>query len=335
MTVFVPARGRGFLNRVLACAVCCVCLVTVGCRDENSHSKVEHKTAEWSTETRSGTEPIQVICTTGMVADIVTVIGGDQVSVEALMGVGIDPHMYPASPKDQQRLSRAEMVFYNGLHLEAQLIRVFESLAGRGRPVYAVTQKLEADHDKRLIEIDAGTHDPHIWNDPEVWAACCETVRDGLCRFDKANKDAYTSNCKKYQDEILALVSYGDKNFGTIPAERRVLVTAHDAFGYLAARYHFEVLPIQGVSTEAAAGVEKINSLVKTIVDRKVKAVFAETSVNQQYLKALVEGCAAQDHELKIGGVLYSDAMGEPDSGADTYLKMFKFNIDTITSALK
>lgn len=334
-----PTWGYQFLKSVFACAVCCVGLFVsgfvVGCSGETSHEDQEHSGPTVSTETRSGTEPIQVLCTTEMVADIVRAVGGDQVAVEALMGEGVDPHMYRPSPKDQQRLSQSEMLFYNGLHLEAQLVRVMESIAERGKPVYAVAGKLEEARDERLIEIDAGAWDPHVWNDPDVWAACVETVRDGLSRFDPANAETYKTNCSAYQAEVQQLVAYGDQQFALIPEERRVLVTAHDAFGYLAARYKFEVLPIQGVSTEAEASVSKIESLVNTIVDRKVKAVFAETSVNQQYLKALVEGCAARDHDLKIGGVLYSDAMGGPGSGADSYLRMFKSNIDTITNALK
>lgn len=326
-------RNQSDWLTMLLCGV--ACLLWIGCGPATPDSRDKHSKSAPSSEIRTGDEPISVVCTTEMVADIVRAVGADQVTVDALMGEGVDPHMYRPSPKDQQRFSKSDMIFYNGLHLEAQLIRVLDSFGDRGKPVYAVTQDLEAADDKRLIEIDAGNHDPHVWNDPEIWAACVDTVRDALVRFDSQHSELYTTNAAAYQKEVTDLIIYGDEQFGQIPQELRVLVTAHDAFGYLAARYGFEVLPIQGVSTEAEASVGKIDSLVNTIVDRKVKAVFAETSVNQQYLKALVEGCEARGHDLVIGGVLYSDAMGGPGSNADSYLLMFRSNIDTITNALK
>jgi manganese/zinc/iron transport system substrate-binding protein len=329
--------ARGF-RAVIVCVSVAATLGWIGCSDagngRNTNGHLQTTPAP-SSAVRTGDTPIAIVCTTQMVADIVRAAGGAQVSVEALMGEGVDPHLYSPTPKDQQRLSKADMLFYNGLHLEAGLVKVMESLARRGKPVYAVTQDLEAADDPRLIKVDAGTHDPHVWNDPEIWAAGIETVRAALCRFDEKNKDSYTANCKKYTAEVLGLIAYGDKQFGKIAPENRVLVTAHDAFGYLAARYNFEVLPIQGVSTEAEASVGKIDELVNIIVNRKIKAVFTESSVNSQYLKALIEGCAARDHQVTLGGTLYSDAMGGPGSGADTYLTMFRANIDTITKALK
>ena len=330
--------ATGFRSLVVITSL--LATMSSGCGNSSNGQKTkghgDHQTAPApSSAVRKGDAPIAIVCTTEMVADIVRAAGGDQVAVEALMGEGVDPHMYNPTPKDQQRLSKADMLFYNGLHLEAGLVKVMESLAKRGKPVYAVTQDLLATDDPRLIKVDAGTHDPHVWNDPEIWAEGVDVVQAALSRFDEQNKDAYTANSEKYKTEILDLISYGDEKFGEVAKEDRVLVTAHDAFGYLAARYEFEVLPIQGVSTEAEASVGKIDELVETIVKRKIKAVFAESSVNQQYLKALIEGCAARDHEVKLGGTLYSDAMGGPGSGADTYLTMFRANIDTITSALK
>lgn len=287
-----------------------------------------------STATRKGTGPISIVCTTGMVADMVRNVGGDQVNVSALMGEGVDPHLYKPTPKDQTRLTKGDMLFYSGLHLEANLIEVLVSLSHQNIPVHAITQTLDDKHDKRLLETDSG-HDPHVWNDPEIWSDCIDEVLAALSRFDKDNAETYAANAKAYQEQIAELVTFADEQFGSIPEEQRVLVTAHDAFGYLASRFKFEVMPIQGVTTEAEASLPKINGLVKTISERKIKAVFAETSVNDQYQKALIDGCARNDHTLVIGGSLYSDAMGGEGSGADTYLTMFRKNVETITGALK
>lgn len=281
--------------------------------------------------TYSGDYPINVVCTTGMVAELARHVGGDRVAVTQLMGDGVDPHLYQASPGDVNTLSRADVIFYSGLHLEGKMADLFARLA-RSRPAFAVAEHVPAS---RLLGDGDGAHDPHVWFDVSLWREAAGVVRDVLKAFDPPNAGAYQKRADAYGQRLDRLHDYAKKQLATIPKERRVLVTAHDAFRYFGRAYDLEVKGIQGISTESEAGVREVNELVAFLAGRKIKAVFVESSVSDKNVQALLEGCAARGHKVVVGGELYSDAMGKPGTPAGTYVGMVEHNVDTIVKALK
>jgi manganese/zinc/iron transport system substrate-binding protein len=275
--------------------------------------------------------PIKVVCTTGMVADMVKRVGGEHVTVTPLMGAGVDPHLYKASPGDVQLLQQGDVVVYSGLHLEGKMGDVLGML-GRKKPTLAVADHLDAS---KVLEGGKGAHDPHVWFNVELWASGIDGVEQLLVGLDPAHQDDYRKNAKAYRDELAELHQWCTTEIGSIPRDRRVLITAHDAFEYFGRAYDIEVRGIQGISTENEAGVKEINDLVDLIVKRGIKAVFVESSVSERNIKALVEGCKARNHEVKIGGELYSDAMGEANTPDGTYPGMIRHNVKTIVDALR
>lgn len=304
------------------------------CGSGGEHAGHSHEGSEAaSVDTFQGQYPIKIVSTIGMIADITGNIAGENARVEALMGEGIDPHLYKASPGDITKLRGADLILYNGLHLEGKMADLLVKLA-RQKPTYAVTENIPEDRLREPPELQ-GQYDPHLWFDVELWMQAAEFVRDLLIQFDPPNADDYRRNAEAYLAQLAELHEYAKTQFATIPEERRLLVTAHDAFGYLGDAYGIEVLAIQGISTESEAGVFKINELVDTIVSRGIKAVFVETSVSDKNIKALIEGAAARGHEIVIGGSLYSDAMGKAGTPEGTYLGMVRHNVDTIVEALK
>jgi manganese/zinc/iron transport system substrate-binding protein len=278
-----------------------------------------------------GKYPIQVVCTTGMVADLAKNVGGEHVKVTALMGAGVDPHLYTASPADVSQLNRADLILYSGLHLEGKLSELLERMSSR-KPTTAVAGKLP---EGKIISDSAGAHDPHVWFDVSLWSDAASAAADALIAFDPPHADAYRANLKAYQAKLAALHEYAKTEIDTIPKERRVLVTAHDAFHYFGNAYGIEVRGIQGISTTSEAGVRRVRELVDFLVERKIKAVFVETSVSDQNIRSLLEGCAARGHQVTIGGSLFSDAMGKAGTPEGTYEGMVGHNVDTIVHALK
>lgn len=275
---------------------------------------------------------IAVVATTGMVADAARVVGGDLVEVRALMGPGIDPHAYRQTRTDIVALTRADLVLWNGLYLEAQLEALMGDLAGRQR-VVAVA---EAVPDVlRLADEDyPDRFDPHVWMDPGLWAHAVGAVADALVATHPEGAEVFRANEAAYRAELDRLSAYARDVLGTVPQPARVLVTAHDAFGYFGAAYGFEVVGIQGISTESEAGLNRIGELVDLLVARGIGAVFVESSVSDRNVRALVEGAAARGHEVRIGGELFSDAMGVPGTYEGTYVGMIDHNVTTIASAL-
>lgn len=278
----------------------------------------------------AGGRAIRVVCTTGMVADLVRNIGGDRVQVDQLMGEGVDPHLYKSSPGDLARLDASDLIFYSGLHLEGKMSELFERIATRKRTI-AVTSQLA--HDKLLGE--ANSHDPHVWMDVALWSETTQAVFQALSEFDPAHTADYQTRLNSYRQQLAALDQECRSKLSSIPAERRVLVTAHDAFSYFGRAYQTEVRAIQGISTESEAGVREINELVSFLVERKIKAVFVETSVSDRNIQALIEGCQSRGHRVTIGGALYSDAMGTAGTPEGTYVGMIRKNVTTIVDALK
>lgn len=321
-----------------------------GCADPGTSNNSNNQ-SETATQTFEGEPPFLVVTTTGMVADTVRAVAGDhlkvleagelkidgkgkQIRLVQLMGERVDPHLYKASPGDLSLLDKADVIFYSGLHLEGKLVDVFERTAQR-KPTIAVTAPLEAGSDSRLLEVEDGYHDPHVWFDVQLWRQTVKAVADELARFDPDRADDYQTNADNFRAELDELHTYCKQQIESIPKQQRVLVTAHDAFHYMGRAYGLEVKAIQGVSTDSEASAKHIEELVEFIVKRKIKAVFIESSVSDHNIKLLIEGCAARDHTLTIGGELYSDAPGTPGTAEGTYIGMVRHNVDTIAKSLK
>lgn len=277
--------------------------------------------------------PIEVVATTSMITDLVKEIGGDAVRVTGLMGEGVDPHLYKASPGDVQALQNADLIFYNGLLLEGKMVDLFIRLAAK-KPTHAVTAPLDESVLRSPPEF-AGHHDPHVWFDVSLWRQCAAHVRDVLKAFDPGQVEGYDRRAAAYLSALDQLHREVKREIHSIPKTARVMVTAHDAFGYFGRAYDIEVRAIQGISTESEASVKAINDLVDFIVSRGVKAVFVESSVSEKNIKALVEGCRARGHALKIGGQLYSDAIGARGTPEGSYLGAMRHNVRLVVSALK
>jgi manganese/zinc/iron transport system substrate-binding protein len=258
-----------------------------------------------------GDEPLNVVATTGMIADVVRNVAGEHANVTQLMGEGVDPHLYKATRSDVTTMLRADVVFYNGLLLEGKLTDALVRVATSGRPVYAVTELVEESYLLEPPEFQ-GLYDPHLWMDPSAWARAVEVVRDKLAEQDPAHADTYRANAEAYLAELAELDTYAEEVLASVPPERRVLVTAHDAFNYLGRRYGFEVLGIQGISTESEAGLKRVEELVDLLVERSIPAVFVETTIPDRSVRALTAGAADRGHDVDIGGALFSDAMGAP-----------------------
>jgi manganese/zinc/iron transport system substrate-binding protein len=260
-------------------------------------------------------------------------VAGGRAEVTALMGEGVDPHLYRATRSDIARMLEAELVFYNGLLLEGKMTDALVRVARAGKPVFAVTELID---ESWLLAPPGfqGHFDPHVWMDPRAWAKAVEVVRGRLAEVDPEGGEAYRANAAHYLQRLADLDAYAERVLATVPAERRVLVTAHDAFNYFGRRYGFEVMGIQGISTESEAGLKRIEELVAVLVARKIPAVFVETTIPEQSVKALIAGAAAQGHEVAIGGSLFSDAMGRPGSYEGTYLGMIDHNVTLIVRAL-
>ncbi|MDQ2700161.1 MAG: zinc ABC transporter substrate-binding protein [Actinomycetota bacterium] len=284
----------------------------------------------------SGGGPVEVVTTTNFITDLVREVGGDRVSVTGLMGPGVDPHLYKASAGDVNDLRDADAVFYNGLYLEAKMEEVFEEI-GETKPVFAVTDEMPRE---KLLEPPDGApedeeYDPHVWFDVSLWKHAVRQVRDGLAEVDPAATGQYRANARAYLDELDQLDRETRRRLAGIPARQRVLVTSHDAFRYLGARYDLDVAAIQGLSTAAEATTSDIERVADVIADRGVKAVFVESSVPPQTLDAVLAAAARKGQDSVIGGELFSDAAGEDGTAEGTYTGMVRSNVDKLVEGLK
>lgn len=275
---------------------------------------------------------LQVITTTAMIADAARNIAGSHAEVIALMGQGVDPHVYKASPGDVRTLESADLILYNGLHLEGRMADTLEQL-GKRRRVVAVAEAIPHNLLRNPPEFE-GQHDPHVWFDPTLWRLVAERVRDAMVEADPANATEYRANATTYLAKLDSLHAWTKAQIATIPESGRVLVTAHDAFGYFGRAYGVEVLGIQGISTDSETSLDTVRSLVTLLADRKIPAVFVESSVPRKSIEALIEGSKAKGHTLAIGGELFSDAMGPEGTPEGTYLGMVRHNVVTIVKAL-
>ena len=275
---------------------------------------------------------LSVVATTGMIADAARTILGDLGEVRALMGPGVDPHAFRQTRSDIVAMTRADLTLYHGLYLEAQMEEFLQNLARR-RAVVPVADGLGRDRLLSHPDYD-GKFDPHVWMVPDIWTDVVAAISAALIDAAPEGEAALTARTDAYQAQVKALQDYAGTVLSTVPEEARVLVTAHDAFSYFGRAYGFEVLGIQGISTESEAGLNRIRDLVDTLVDRRIGAVFVETSVSDRNMRALIEGAAARGHKVEIGGELFSDAMGEPGTYEGTYPGMIDHNVTTIARAL-
>ena len=278
-------------------------------------------------------EPINVVTTIGMIADIAENVGGEHVEVTALMGPGIDPHLYKASAGDVNRLQGADIIFYNGLHLEAAMGEVLERMSGADVTTVAVAEGIDPDKLQAPPEF-AGFHDPHVWFNVAFWMEATTAVQDALTELDPDNAADYAANAQAYLAELEELDAYVAEQAARVPEDKRVLITAHDAFNYFGDAYGFEVRGLQGISTASEASTSDVQELAAFIAERQIPAVFVESSVPPRTVEAVQAAVRAQGFDVQIGGELFSDAMGSPDTPEGTYNGMVRHNIDTIVGAL-
>lgn len=284
-------------------------------------------------EQRSNSGKPVIVATTGMIQDAIQNIVGEEFEVVGLMGPGVDPHLYKASRGDLNKLNQAEVIVYNGLHLEGKMGEVLGKMSS-SKEVIALGEGIGED---RLIfhGPQKDSKDPHIWFDVALWVDAIDYAYTRLSEIYPEKADFFKANAKDYLRELLKLDQWVKEEMASIPQEQRVLITAHDAFSYFGRAYDVEVRGLQGISTVAEFGLKDVKELVDFIVSRKIKAVFVESSIPSKSLEAVAEGCKESGHEIKIGGTLYSDAMGSKGSGADNYIGMVKANVKTIAKALR
>jgi manganese/zinc/iron transport system substrate-binding protein len=286
----------------------------------------------WSVVGAAGA-PLQVVATTGMIGDVARHVAGDRADVHTIMGEGVDPHLYKPVASDVRRIMGADVVLYNGLKLEGRMGDIFERAAARGKFVRPVAAMVDESF---LLEPEdqPGHPDPHVWMDVKAWMAATDAVAIALCQADPAGCETYRENAAAYTVELAELDAYVAVVIASIPKNQRVLVTAHDAFSYFGRAYGVEVMGIQGISTESEAGLADVSSLVDMLVNRRIPAVFVESSVPDKYVRALIEGAAAKGHTVVVGGELFSDAMGRPGTWEGTYRGMIDHNASTVARAL-
>ncbi|MGG6310186.1 metal ABC transporter solute-binding protein, Zn/Mn family [Paenibacillus macerans] len=278
--------------------------------------------------------PIQVVTTIGMITDVVREVGGAEVEVAGLMGTGVDPHLYKASQGDIEKLDKADIIFYGGLHLEGKMTEIFEKLEHKKRTV-AVSKGIDPAELRSGADAGGAQYDPHIWFNVRHWISATETIRDTLAAYDPAHAEAYRQNAEAYIGELEKLDAEIKEQIASIPERDRVLVTAHDAFGYFGDAYGIKVMGLQGISTAAEYGSKDVSKLRDFLVENKIKAVFVESSIPTKSMEAVIAGAQEMGHTVSIGGELYSDSMGEAGSDADTYINMVRHNVNTIVEALK
>ena len=307
-----------------------VFVMTLFAACDHQSNKTNEKTS--SPTGISSQKPIRVVTTIGMITDIVQNVGGDRVNATGLMGAGIDPHLYKASEGDVARLAGANLIFYNGLHLEGKMAGVLERMQDQIKTV-AVTQEIDRSILLAPPEFE-GAYDPHVWFDVTLWMKAVERVRDTLIEVDKDSAELYRTNAKDYLAKLEELHNYVMEQAERVSPDQRVLVTAHDAFNYFGRAYGFKVRGLQGISTAAEAGTADVQALVQFIVERRIPAMFVETSVPRRSIEAVQAAVKAKGFSVEIGGQLFSDAMGASGTPEGTYIGMVRHNIDTIVASL-
>lgn len=285
-------------------------------------------------ETGGSEGKVQVTATTGMIADVAREVGGAYVDVTGLMGPGVDPHLYKASQGDIRKLEQAKVIFYNGLHLEGKMTDILEKMS-KSKIVTAVSENIPVEELRSGKDTGGTEYDPHVWFDVSHWMHATEAVRDTLVEADQEHAEEYKAQAEQYLTKLEALDSEVREKIQEIPEASRVLVTAHDAFGYFGQAYDMKVMGLQGISTAAEYGARDVSELRDYLVDNNIKAVFVESSVPAKAMEAIIAGAAEKGHTVSIGGELFSDAMGAEGTEEGTYIGMIRHNTQTIVEALK
>lgn len=306
----------GFLKSIGG--VLAALLVLTGCGNDTAESD-------------NGNGKLDVVTTTGMIGDLVENIGGKHVEVTSLMGPGVDPHLYKATQGDVKTLDSADMIFYNGLHLEGKMTDIFEMMS-KDKPTIAVTEDFK---ENQLRKVGEKEHDPHVWFDVKLWIVAAEAVKKELIAKDPDHEAEYRENYEEYVLQLEELDKYVHEEINKVPEDQRVLVTAHDAFGYYGESYGLDVRGLQGINTLSEYGSKDVTDMRNYLVENKIKAIFIESSVPRKAIEAVIQGAGKQGHKVEIGGELFSDAMGERGTEEGTYIGMVRHNTDTIVRALK
>lgn len=285
-------------------------------------------------ENSNSSGKLKVVATTNIFTDLVQTICKDSVEIQGLMGAGVDPHLYKASEGDVTKLADADIIFYGGLHLEGKMVDIFQKMKSTNK----ITVPLGDFLDKNLLiesENFGGNYDPHIWFNVELYKKMADKVAEVLAQADPKNANFFFENNSNYQKELSELDKYIRTKIESLAQEKRILVTAHDAFGYFGKEYGFQVLGLQGISTSTEAGVKDVQRLRNFIIENEIKAIFIESSVPRRNIEALQNAVAKEGKTIEIGGSLFSDALGNLETREGTYIGMFKYNVDTIVESLK
>jgi len=277
---------------------------------------------------------IRIVTTTSQVTDLVKELAGDKVILEGLMGAGVDPHLYKASEGDVTKFFNADAIFYSGLHLEGKLEDVFEKMRHQGKITIAVSDAI-VKSDLISSADFASSYDPHFWFSITQWKKVTKYVALKLAKLDAKNAAIYAKKAEKYIEKLSALEKNNALQLESLPKEKRILVTAHDAFAYFGEAYDFQVVSLQGLSTATEAGVQDVQRISSFIIEHNIKAVFIESSVPVRTVEALQAAVNAKGHQVEIGGTLYSDALGNPGTLEGSYIGMYEYNMKTIVNALK
>lgn len=277
---------------------------------------------------------MRVVATTNVIGDLVRQVGGDRVALTTLMGPGVDPHLYRASEGDVQTMAEADLVLYNGLHLEGKMTDVFAQMSRRSVPTSALAEDALADSALVPSSEYASSYDPHVWFDVELWGRVARHVGEVMAARDTAHAEVYRRNAAAYAQRLDTLDRYVAEQAERIPEERRVLITSHDAFRYLGRAYDIEVRGLQGISTDTEAGTRDVQNLAEFVVDRRIPALFVESSVSPRGIEAVRKAVRAREFEVKLGGTLYGDALGDRGTPQGTYAGALRHNIDTIVEGL-
>lgn len=308
-------RRRRKLNLGLLMALG-LSLVLSACGSAEADSEESHK--------------IKVVTTIGQIAEPISIIGGDRVHVVSLMGPGVDPHLYNATQGDIKKLANGDVIFYSGHHLEGKMGEIFEHIS-KTRPVLGITEGIP---EEQLLTDAAGAIDPHIWFDVDLWKQGLQAATEELKKFSPEDADYFENNKTTYFAQLDELKRESQEQLSQISKEKRVLVTAHDAFGYLGRMVDMKVVGLQGLSTEAEIGISNIQTTIDLLVEYQIPAVFVESSINKSSITAVMEGASSAGLDVKLGGELFSDAMGARDTTEGTYIGMYKHNVEVIYQAL-
>ncbi len=277
--------------------------------------------------------PINAVATTAMVADVIRNVGGECSTVKALMGPGIDPHLYRASASDANLLAQADVIFYNGHNLEGRLASVLGQLHSR-TPTVALAETIDAQFLLQGDDNFAGQADPHLWMNPRLWAQTAAAVSAALSELRPDCTDVFELNTVHYQQQLAALHDWVAASIQTLPENQRILLTAHDAFAYYGAAFDIRVEGIEGISTESEASIADIREAIQLIVETQIPAIFVESSISPRTIEAVQAGARNQGAEVIIGGELFGDAMGDEGTPEGSYIGMIRANTLTIVTAL-